>query len=103
RTSAWSSTSRTLNLFPMRLRLFPWDVNLHQRASAREWGHFQRAAEYFRAFPHGHQSNAGVARWRRESLAAILHFQLQTGRQKAQTDPGFSRGGMPRHIIERLL
>src|SRR5688500_12628266 len=105
RTSAWSSTRSTVILggtAPL-LRTRQRYLQAHQRAPFARPCELDGAAGQRRPLAHRRQAKTASACGRRNPRAVILDLEFEAGGGCAKPDPGLSRSGMSRHVVERFL
>src|SRR5713101_3533817 len=103
RTNAWSSTSRTVSLTPMRFCFLARNGQLQGRASAVALRKFQCRSNQFGAFAHAHESDTLVRSVRGKSFAMIFYLERQRMARKSQAHPRFLGARVPAYIVQRFL
>src|SRR5450432_1946880 len=103
RTRLWSSTSKTVIFFSIKLRFLPGNVEVHQRSALRGSRKYESPAHQLRTLTHRHQPDPALVRTFLKSDAMIFDFQFERIAQESQPHPGLLRLRMPCNVIQRFL
>src|ERR1051326_6342882 len=99
RTRLWSSTSKTVIFFSIKLRFLPGNVEVYQRSTLRWPREHRPTAHQLRTLAHRHQPDPALVRTLLKSYPMIFHFHFEQIAQETQPHPRLLCLRMPCYIV----
>src|SRR4051794_39642539 len=103
RTRLWSSTSKTVIFFGIRLRFLPWDGEVYQCSAIRGARDSDSTAHQFGTFAHRDQTDTAAVWAFLKTATAVAYFEFKRLGQKTQSHPRLLCTRMPSDVVQGLL